>query len=423
MRERVPAGVTGTAPGQPERRRLRVEDDPFGQVGFFVGTMLVKTAVELSGGYDTNPARVTGGEGGAYYVIAPELLATSDWSRHSLTVDLRGSYTGYGGHEFGNAPADCGCGVFTAASPNPIILDRPQFTGRIYGRYDVTRDLRIEPELRAGITTDNPGSPDIQAGLQRYPLVYSGGATLGVAQRFNRLDLSLKGRADRSTYAESRLTNGASSSNSDRNFNQYAAVGRATYELTPGVKPFVEAETDRRVHDIEPDRSGFDRNSSGATVRAGTTFELTRLLTGEISAGYTQRHYEDARLKPLDGLLLDALLIWSATPLTKLTFIAKSGVGETTLPGVSGTLTRDFALQVDHDFRRWLVGTARLGYGTATYDGINREDTTYTASAALTYKLSRTMHLKGEYRHEWVTSDGGSNYNANVYLVGVRVQR
>lgn len=415
VRERVSAAVVGTVPGQPVRRRLRVEDDPFGQVGFFVGTMLVKTAVELSGGYDTNPARVTGGKGGAFYFVAPELLATSDWSRHSLTVDLRGSYTGYGGREFAD--------VFAPASPNPVILDRPQFTGRIYGRYDVTRDLRIEPELRAAVSTDNPGSPDIQAGLQRYPLVYSGGATLGVAQRFNRLDLSLKGTADRSTYADSRLTNGASSPNSDRNVNQYAAIGRASYELTPGVKPFVEAQADRRVHDTEVDRSGFNRDSSGGTVRAGTTFELTRLLTGEISAGYTQRRYEDAQLRTLDGLLLDASLVWSATPLTKLTFTAKSGVGETTLPGVSGSLTRDLGVQVDHDFRRWLVGTARLGYGTTTYDGINREDTTYTASGALAYKLSRAVHLKGEYRHEWVQSSDGSNYNANVYLVGVRVQR
>jgi hypothetical protein len=416
VRERVSAAVAGTASGQPERRRLKVEDDPFGQTGFFVGTMLVKTAVELSGGYDTNPARVTGGKGGAFYMISPELLATSDWSRHALTVDLRGSYTGYGGREF----ADPSLGP----SGNPVILDRPVFTGKISGRYDVTRDLRIEPELRAGISTDNPGSPDIQAGLQRYSPVYTSGGTLGVAQRFNRLDLSVKGAADRSSYANSRLTNGASASNSDRDFSQYAVTGRASYELTPGVKPFVEASSDRRLHDVEIDRSGFDRDSSGATLKAGTTFELSRLLTGEISAGMTQRRYQDARLKTLKGLVFDASLLWTVTPLTKLTFTAKSDVAESTLPGVSGTLIRDYGVQVDHEFRRWLIGTAKLGYGTAIYDGVNREDRTYTASAALTYKLTRDLHFKGEYRHEWVQSiGGGSNYNANVYLVGVRVQR
>ncbi len=276
-RERVSAAVTGTADGQPQRRRIKVEDDPFGQVGFYAGTMLVKTAVELIGGYDTNPARVTNGKGGAFYKVAPELLATSDWSRHALNVELRGAYTGYGGRAFAEPAA--------VAAANPVLLDRPEFTGRISGRYDITRDLRVEPELRAAVGTDNPGSPDIRAGLQRYPLAYSTGGTLGVAQRFNRLDLSLKAAADRTTYAESELTNGLSASNSDRNFNQYGFTGRASYELTPGITPFVEGVIDRREHDSELDRSGYQRDSSGLTGRVGTTFELTRLLTGEISAG------------------------------------------------------------------------------------------------------------------------------------------
>lgn len=414
-RERVSASVAGIAPGQPERRRLRVEEDPFGQVGFYAGSMLVKTAVELIGGYDSNPARVTDGRGGAFYTIAPELLATSDWSRHALIVDLRGSYTGYGGRDFAEG--------FIGAAPNPMILDRPTFTGRITGRYDVTRDLRIEPELRAEVGTDNPGSPDIQSGLRRYPLTYSAGTTLGVAQRFNRLDLSVKGLADRTTYSDSRLVNGATAPNNDRNFDQYGAVARASYELTPGVKPFVEAGIDRRVHDSPLDRSGFARDSDGMTLRGGTTFELTRQLTGEISAGVLEREYEDARLKKLRGFLLDASLIWLATPLTTATFTAKSSVDESTLPGVSGALNQDFGVRIDHSFRRWLVGTAQFGYGTTSYDGIDREDHHYLVSAALTWKLTRTVHLKGEYRREWLKSDGGSDYNADVFLVGLRLQR
>jgi hypothetical protein len=414
-RERVSAAVAGTAEGQPQRRRIRVEEDPFGQVGFYAGSMLVKTAVELIGGYDTNPARTTNGRSGAFYAVAPELLVNSEWSRHALNVELRGAYTGYGGRSFANPSI--------GPAPNPVLLDRPEFTGRIFGRYDITRDLRIEPELRAAVGTDDPGSPDISAGLQHYPLSYTTGGALGVAQRFNRLDLSVKGASDRTTYADSKLTNGATASNSDRNFNQHGLTARASYELTPGIKPFIEGALDRREHDSELDRSGYQRDSSGVTGRVGTTFELTRLLTGEISAGFVKRDYEDARLKPLHGALLDASLVWSATSLTKATFTAKSGVAETTLAGVSGTLTRDFGVQVDHAFRRWLVGTAKLGYGTSTYDGLNREDKRYLASAALTYKLTRTVHLKGEFRREWLTSQGGSDYAANVFLVGVRLQR
>jgi hypothetical protein len=40
---------------------------------------------------------------------------------------------------------------------------------------------------------------------------------------------------------------------------------------------------------------------------------------------------------------------------------------------VSGTLTRDFTLQADHSFRRWLIGTLKVGYGLDDYEGLFRE--------------------------------------------------
>ena len=33
--------------------------------------------------------------GSAFYRIAPELLIATDWERHSIVADLRGSFTGY----------------------------------------------------------------------------------------------------------------------------------------------------------------------------------------------------------------------------------------------------------------------------------------------------------------------------------------
>ena len=74
----------------------KVDDDPFGAVGDYAGSFLIKSAVELSGGYDTNPGRTSVARGSPLYVVAPEFLAVSDWERHALVADLRGSFTGYG---------------------------------------------------------------------------------------------------------------------------------------------------------------------------------------------------------------------------------------------------------------------------------------------------------------------------------------
>src|SRR3979411_1758721 len=92
----LPPAMAGTVAGQPPRKRLRIDDDPFGAVGDYAGGFLVKSAVELSGGYDSNPGRTAVARGSPFVVVAPEFLAVSDWERHAVVADLRGSFAGYG---------------------------------------------------------------------------------------------------------------------------------------------------------------------------------------------------------------------------------------------------------------------------------------------------------------------------------------
>ncbi len=193
--------MAGTVIGQPTRRRLKPDDDPFGAIGDYAGSFLVKSALEISGGYDSNPGRFVTEKGSPFYVIAPELLVVSDWSRHALVADLRGSFTGYG-NTF-PPPTD---GTISGVPTN---VDRPDFTGHVDGRLDVTSDTRITGQARLRVATDNPGSPNIQAGLAKYPVYVSTGATLGIDQNFNRLQVSAGATFDHTVYQDSKLTNGA----------------------------------------------------------------------------------------------------------------------------------------------------------------------------------------------------------------------
>jgi hypothetical protein len=411
----IPAAMAGTVPGQPPRKRLKVDNDPFGAVGDYAGSFLVKSAVELSGGYDTNPGRTFAPKASPFYVVAPEFLAVSDWDRHALVADLRGSFTGYGD----NFPPPAN-GTISSAPTN---LDRPDFTGHIDGRLDVTRDTRLSSQLRLRVSTDNPGSPNVQAGLARYPIYSTLGSTVGIDQSFNRLQVSAGGTVDRTVYTNSKLTDGSTASNDDRNFSQYGGVGRVSYDLLPGVKPFAEIEGDSRVHDVQFDRSGFQRDSSGGYAKAGTSFELSRLLTGEISVGYAMRNYVDARLNRLEGLLTSASLVWSATPLTSAKFYSDTQIGETTLPGTSGVLTHTYSFELDHDFCRWLTGIGKFTYGTYDYQGDNRRDKTYSIAGDLIYKLNRNLWLKGTLRRDILDSNVPLSSSAStVVMLGVRLQ-
>jgi hypothetical protein len=412
----VAPAIAGAVVGQPTRKRLPIDPDPYAPTGVRVGSFLMKSAVEIYGGYDNNPARFVQPKGSAFYKIAPELLAASDWSRHSVIVDLRGSFTGYD-KTFPTAPLQ-------QVAPSPENVDRAEFNGRIAGRIDVSRDTRVNAEARLRVGSDNPGSPNNQLNLTEFPLFTTTGGSLGIEQDFNRLNLKLDGLVDRTVYQDSKLTNGTSTTNTDRNFNQFGGIARATYEVLPGLKPFAEVQADTRVHDQAADRFGYLRDSNGGYIKAGTTFEFTRLLTGEASIGYAARSYTDTRLEMLKGLLTSASLVWSATPLTTARLISTTSIDETTIPGVPGILTRTYAVEVTHDFRRWLTAVGKFTYGTLDYQESSRYDKLYSLQGDLVYKLNREIWLKAQVRRDILESNiAGASTAATVVLLGVRLQR
>jgi hypothetical protein len=297
-----PPALGPPPPILPPPRRATVDQTPFEPLGLRAGTFLIRPAVELTGGYDSNPPHATPPKGSSEFIVAPELIVRSDWERHALNADIRGSYTAFG----------------ESFPGSPTRLDRPTLDSHLTGRIDASTNDRVNLEGRLIVSTDNPGSPNIQAGLARLPIVTTLGGKLGYVHDFNRLEIAAAGSADRSVYQDSVLTDGTIASNDDRNFDQFGGTLRGSYELLPGVKPFFEAALDTRIHDIAVDRTGSDRDSHGRTLRAGTTFRLTGKLTGEVSLGETSRQYQDPSLPRLSGPVFDAALIYAATPLTTM---------------------------------------------------------------------------------------------------------
>ena len=386
------------------RRRTAIEEDPFSQLGIRYGAFLVLPAVEVTGGYDTGPGRVPGAPSSSFVVVAPELNVRSDWQRHEFTAALRGSYTTY------------------QQVPE---LDRPTFDGKIAGRIDVTQNTRILLEGIGLLGTDNPGSPNVQAGLSRFPIYTTVGGTFGIAQRFNRLEVTAKGAFDRTEYQDSHFTDGTTGSNADRDFNRYGGMLRVAYDLIPGMRPFIEGGADTRKHDVAVDRFGLMRDSDGWYLKAGTTFEFSRKLTGEISLGWLDRSYKDPTLQQLSGFTVDGSLVYAMSALTNMKFTASTAAAETTVPGTAGVFTRNAGVEVEHTFRRWLIGSLKFNYGFDDYVGSLRKDDRFAVAGSIVYKVNRVAQIKAEVREEWLRSSTpvGVGYTATVFMLGMRLQR
>jgi len=397
------------------KRKPRPEEDPYAPLGLRSGTFDVFPAVELIGGYATNPGLVRDARGAGLFSVQPELRVQSLWTRHEFKADLRGAYTWF--------------------SPDQTpSLNRPSFNGKADGRIDIHESMYANLNARTLVSTDSPASPNLQAGLARLPVFTTFGGGAGLTKAFNRLELTGKGDVERTVYQDSLLTDGTISSNRDRQYNQYTGGFRAAYETLPGVKPFVEASVDTRRHDLAVDNFGYQRDSKGITVKGGSTFDLRGTLTGEIALGYSQRDYVEPRFDKLAGLIGNASLVWTADALTTVKFTGTSTIGESAAAGVPGAFYRDAGVQIDHAFRRWLIGTLKFGVGQDRYiDAVqsaagsplgDRIDIRYSAGAGLTYKVDRTVQIKGEFRQDWLRSNvSGVDYTASTFLVGLRLQR
>jgi hypothetical protein len=378
-------------------------EDPYGQLGIRSGGLMFYPAIQQDFGYDTNPNRLsTNPEGSWVSRTEGALRLQSDWLVHELTADLRGAYNAY---------------------PDVAGADRPEGSGRVGLRLDATRDTSINLEGRFLLDTQRPGSPELNASVKDRPVYGTYGASAGVTQRFNRLELGLKGTIDHTFYEDARLTSGTILSQGDREFTQYGLQARAAYELTPGVNPFVEGLLDTRDYDQRIDSAGFRRSSDGIGARLGSTFELTRLLTGEVSAGYQRRHYEDPRLRDLSGPIFDAALAWAVTPLTTVRARAQTTLDESTIPNASGAVTSRATLEVQHDLRRNLRLTAAITAGETNYRGISLREDAVGASLKLDYRLTRWLAFRASIAHERLNSSApGADYKATTYLVGLRYQ-
>jgi hypothetical protein len=394
--------VTGSILRRTDRRTMD-ETDPYEQVGVRVGSFDVKPSIEIYGGYDDNPLRLTTPRGSGFTLFDARVTTQSNWSRHEMQSELRGAFTDYWQLENN---------------------DRPEAEGRLRGRIDVTSQSRIELEGRAALTTEAAGTPDSITSAKRPPNVYLFEGQAGYVQRFNRAEIGLRGEVGRNKYQSAELISGGTLDLSDRNYTSYGMALRGSYEMTPGVKPFLEAEMDRRVFDHKVDFTGVERGSRGWAARAGVEFGREGLLTGSASVGYAQRQYDDPTLDDISGLLVDASLVWHATALTKVTLRAESEIGETTLAGASGVFTHAASVTIDHAFRRWLIGTVSVAYGMDEYQGAGRTDERWALGAALTYRFNRYAALRGEFRHEQLQSTApGSDYTANIMMLGLRLQR
>lgn len=378
--------------GQSVMERARPGYDA---AGIRAGGFMVYPEASVTGSFDDNIyASENNEEEDFITTLAARVTVSSTWSRHALS--LRG-------------------GISQELYADNSDEDRFNWNVKGGGQIDVTSSTALTGAIGYAQLHEDRGDPSSPAAASE-PVEYNLFSTeAGLAQRFNRVTVSLGGEYLDYDYDDTTSVGGAPIDQDFRDREHFIERLRVAYSLSPDTNIFVEGQLDQRQYDQQPPAVPLNRDSDGWQAVVGSEFRLTNLAQGGVYAGYQEREYDDPTLANTDGLTYGANVDWFVTPLTTVTFTADASVQETTVAGASGYDRQQFGVDVDHELMRNIILSGGLSYANNDFNDSGREDDIIGASAGLTYLLNRNFDVMLGYTYtDRDSSAAGSSYTRNV---------
>ena len=384
-------GDGGVAPSL--RAQIAAEDDenPYAPVGYKIGSFTLMPSITAETVYSDNVRQSQSNrQSDVALVLRPAFTLESDWSRHFVSVDLRG---------------------MTAREMHLGDENNRELNVDINGRYDIREGTSLDGEAAYELGKIPHSDPNLPAGATMRPSATT--ATLGAAinHKINRLALRLHGSVADNDQGDS--------GGGPIRFRDGTVDTRAAYEVSPSL---TLVGTGKRVGRDFNDASGTDAVANEA--RIGLESDPSAKLSGVFSLGLARVATAHSAADTAGGLVGGANVIWLPSALTTLTFAAASDLGVTDAVGATAIRTTKIGLDVKHEFRRWLSMTSGISETRRTYPGLALAETERSGHFGIEYDLNRTVALTGDIKRTMLAStDAAKAYAEDQVVVGVRLQK
>lgn len=374
-------------------------------LGMRAGAFILRPRADLGVEFNDNIfATATATESDTIFVINPSIAVDTTWSNHAFNA-------------FAN--------VLTREYSDFDDESTTDYSFGAAGRIDVARGSAVNVSASHSRGTE-PRTSAGAAGFAAEPIRFDTTSfAIGADHVFNRL--RLRGGYDftKTDYEDAVLIGGgiANQGFRDRDLHRYTL--RADYAVSPDTALFARYRHNERDHRLSPPAVAVDRDSSGYTFDVGIEFDLGSLARGELGIGYMKQDYDSPAFANVDGFSIDGLIEWFPTQLTTLTFTAQRSIEDSGIAAAAGFIGTSLAAQLDHELRRNIILTGRVDYGSDEYQGIDREDERWGATAQATYLMNRNVGLRAAYSHFEQTSSGtagNQDFTVNRFTIGVVLQ-
>ncbi len=396
------AALPPLRPTEPESVGDRFESNN-APPGVMAGPWKVSPSLTLRGGYDDN------------------VTFSADAPVASPTVELRGRV------DIVNADGPNSIAAYAEVSQvwytDAADLDHLDYNGGLSFSAQVSDYVRIRGSIGvASAASEDSATDGIVIGgdfdpyvdLARYLTIP---ASLGVTFDSGRWFVTAAGDVVYADYDDRLTAGGVLVDQGFRSGTTADAKLRAGWRFTPGTALFAEGGYNIQRYTDE------SADSDGWRAVVGAEFEFSRLLTGEIFAGYAAQSYPDGG--EVTGLTYGASLDWFVTELMSVRLDARRefGAERTALEAgdaITSPVTRDSVrLRVEYEPLRKLLVRGEAGWQRETYDGSDRKDDRFFTGLGFDYVFTPNVRATLDYRYEERSSEVAGDATRNVFRLGL----
>lgn len=154
----------------------------------------------------------------------------------------------------------------------------------------------------------------------------------------------------------------------------------------------------------------------------GGTADLGGLVFADVSVGFQEQSFDDARYGSPSSPVGKANLLWNPDRVTSVRLESSYEFVESFDSGGSPGYWRSLStLRVAHEIAYDWLASARLLYQDRDFERTSRNDDIYGFDLGLSYRIDRGLFLDAEYRHrEQESSTPNSDYERNLVLLQIR---
>jgi hypothetical protein len=331
----------------------------------------------------------------------PRIRIESDWRRHGLAATVEADASRHLEH------------------PEENVVD---YGASLSGHLDIAANGRVGAELSASREHEDRASPDDPDGEERTPIDRYA-AALTAEQRFHRLGLAFAGSYERLDFDDvATATSGGGINNDDRDRTVARVAGRVSYGISGVYEPFVQAAYDVISYDQERDDNGFDRDSTGYEISAGTRYHPNGFTVMEGRVGLRKQRLDDNRLDEVSGATAEVSLKSNLTPATTGEAFAQRMFQQSTLTSASAFFSTLGRARLDHAFSPRLMVGVEGSLARHTFTGIAREDTILGAGVDARYDPTAYLRLSLDYGFTQRSSTADADFTRNAVTLGAEMR-